>query len=202
MADDNEGEGPPIADLTQLLDRVGEAARAHERVSLDTIVERFGRRSFGPLLLLSGVITLAPVIGDIPGVPTLLALLVLLVAGQLVIGRQHLWLPQWLLKRAVARAKVERSIGWLRRPARAIDRLLRPRLSALTGWLGIRAIALCCIIIALAMPPMELVPFSANGAGLALTAFGLGLIARDGLLALLAFVVTVATLVAVTIGLL
>jgi hypothetical protein len=37
---------------------------------------------------------------------------------------------------------------------------------------------------------MEFVPFSANIAGAALTAFGLALIAHDGLLALLAFVLT------------
>jgi hypothetical protein len=43
------------------------------------------------------------------------------------------------------------------------------------------------------MPAMELVPFSANGAGAALTAFGLSLIAHDGLLALLAFVFTAMT---------
>jgi len=37
---------------------------------------------------------------------------------------------------------------------------------------------------------MELVPFSANAAGAALTVFGLSLIARDGVLALIAFVLT------------
>jgi Exopolysaccharide synthesis, ExoD. len=35
---------------------------------------------------------------------------------------------------------------------------------------------------------MELVPMSANVAGIALLAFGLALIARDGLLALIAFI--------------
>ena len=199
MTDEQDEE---ISDLTQLLDRVSAVASENEQLSLGSIVDRLGQRSFGPLLLLSGVITLAPLVGDIPGVPTVLALLVLLVAAQLLIGRDRLWLPNWLLARSVASDKVERGLGWLRRPARAIDRLLRPRLTVLTGWVGGRAIALGCIVIALAMPPMELVPFSANGAGLALTAFGLGLIARDGLLALLAFIITLGTLAAVTYGLL
>ena len=43
------------------------------------------------------------------------------------------------------------------------------------------------------MPVMEVIPFSASGAGAALTAFGLALIARDGLMALLALIFTVAT---------
>lgn len=40
---------------------------------------------------------------------------------------------------------------------------------------------------------MEFVPFSATGAGAALTAFGLALIAHDGLLALIAFLFTALT---------
>ena len=44
---------------------------------------------------------------------------------------------------------------------------------------------------------MEFVPFSATGAGAALTAFGLALIARDGLVTLIALGVTLATAVLV-----
>lgn len=195
----HEPRSDEISDLNGLLERITEAAREQQRVSLDDVVARLGERSFGPLLLLAGVITLAPIIGDIPGVPTLLALVVLLVAGQLLIGLTHPWLPQWLLRRSVTYNKVERAVQWLQRPARGIDRLLRPRLRSLAHG---RAIAVACIVIAIAMPPMELVPFSANGAGIALTAFGLALMARDGLLALLAFVVTFGTLGAVGYGLL
>lgn len=48
---------------------------------------------------------------------------------------------------------------------------------------------------------MELVPFSANGAGLALMAFGLALISRDGLLASIAFAVWALTIGAVAFAL-
>ena len=46
---------------------------------------------------------------------------------------------------------------------------------------------------------MEVVPFSANGAGIVLTIFGLSLIARDGLLALIAFVLTGITAVGIAL---
>lgn len=179
--------------LEQLLDRIEKAAE-EERVSLGAILERVGRSSFGPLLLVAGLITLAPLIGDIPGVPTIMAMFVLLTAGQLLFRRNYIWLPRWLLKRSVARNKLCKALGWLRRPARFVDRLLRSRLTIFTQGAGIYAIAVGCIVIAAAMPAMELVPFSANGAGAALTAFGLSLLADDGLLALLAFVFTAATL--------
>lgn len=79
---------------------------------------------------------------------------------------------------------------------------MRPRLVVLVDGPGVYAIALTCVVIAAATPPMEFVPFTANGAGIALTAFGLALIGRDGFLALLAFTVTAATISAVIFGLL
>lgn len=179
--------------LEELLGRIREAADAGEDVSLGAILEAVGRRSFGPMLLLAGVITLAPVIGDIPGMPTIMGLFVLLTAGQLLLGRDHFWLPEWLLKRSVTRDKLCRALEWLYTPARFIDRWLRPRLKRLVRGTGMYVVATACVVIALAMPAMEVVPFSANGAGAALTAFGLGLIARDGLLALIALVVTAGT---------
>lgn len=200
MAEEGEQE-PQVTNLEQLLDRIRDVAGEHEQVSLGAILDHLGSRSFGPLLLLAGLITLAPVIGDIPGVPTLMALVIILIAAQLLIGRKHLWLPQFLLRRSIAREKVDRALQWVQRPARGMDRLLRPRLQLFVGGPGYYGVALACLLIALAMPPMELVPFSANGAGIALTAFGLGLIAKDGLLTLCAFIVTFATLAAVAYGL-
>ncbi|HEX3034414.1 MAG TPA: exopolysaccharide biosynthesis protein [Thermodesulfobacteriota bacterium] len=89
----------------------------------------------------------------------------------------------------------------MRSPARFVDRLLRPRLTIFTHQTAAYVIAIVCVVIAAAMPVMELVPFSANVAGAALTAFGLSLIAHDGLLALLAFVFTAITFGLITFGL-
>jgi hypothetical protein len=105
-----------------------------------------------------------------------------------------LWLPRWLLKRSVAQDKLDKALGWMHPPARFVDRLLRQRLTMFTEGAGVYVIAIVCIVIAAATPVMEAVPFSANGAGTALTAFALSLIAHDGLLALLAFLFTAGTL--------
>jgi hypothetical protein len=185
---------PDLTTLEQLLDCIRDAAEGKGYVSLDEILDEVGRRSFGPLLLLAGLITLAPIIGDIPGVPTTMGLLVLLIAGQVLFRQDHFWLPRWLLNRSISKDKLLKVLDWLRRPARFIDRLLRPRLTLFTRDAGIVMIALVCVVIAFAMPLMEVVPFSANAAGLVLTAFGLALIACDGALALLAFAVTAVTL--------
>jgi len=181
-----------ITSLEEMLNRIDESADSEGRVSLGTIVESIGNRSFGPLLLMVGVIMTSPLSG-MPGVPTTMGVLILLIAGQLLFGREQFWLPRWLLKRSIAQEKVRKAVTWLRPAARFIDRWLRPRLPAFIKGASIYLISLVCAAIAAVMPMMELVPFSAHGAGLALTAFGLALISRDGLLALLAFLVTAVT---------
>lgn len=181
-----------ITSLEEMLNRIDESADSEGRVSLGTIVESIGNRSFGPLLLMVGVIMTSPLSG-MPGVPTTMGVLILLIAGQLLFGREQFWLPRWLLKRSIAQEKVRKAVTWLRPAARFIDRWLRPRLPAFIKGFSIYLISLVCAVIAAVMPMMELVPFSAHGAGVALTAFGLALISRDGLLALLAFLVTALT---------
>lgn len=178
----NRSEDTTLMDLIESIETLEKGA---SRVSVDDVVSAVGRRSFGPLLLVAGLITLAPIIGDIPGMPTLMAILVLLVSVQLLAGREAFWLPGFLLKRSFSRQKFNKGLQLMKKPARWVDGLLRVRLPWLTGYIGIRVTALVCLMIALAMPPMEFIPFSANGAGLALVLLGLGLVARDGLVLLL-----------------
>ncbi|MFO8033067.1 MAG: exopolysaccharide biosynthesis protein [Desulfohalobiaceae bacterium] len=159
------------------------------------ILQLVGYRSFGPLMVMAGVVILFPLVGDIPGVPTIMAIFVMLVAGQLLFRNEHLWLPHWLLARSVPMDKVEKGVAWMRRPFQVVDRLLRSRLTIFTGRIGIYAATLACLVIAAAVPLMEFIPFSANLAGAALVGFGLSLIANDGLLMLLALAITGATFV-------
>ncbi len=181
-----------ITDLLSLIRRLQEIEGQHDPVSIENILDQVGRRSFGTIILLAGLITLAPVIGDIPGVPTLMAILVVLTAGQLMLGKEHFWLPGFLLNRTVSRQRFLKVLGWLERPARFLDRFFHPRLTQLTRGPGQYAIAIACLMIAMIMPALEFIPFSATIAGVALTSFGLALIAKDGYLALLSLLITAA----------
>ena len=73
----NRNEDSNLMDLISSIEHMEQDA---SRVSVDDVVHAVGRRSFGPLLLVAGIITLTPIIGDIPGMPTLMAALVLLVS--------------------------------------------------------------------------------------------------------------------------
>ena len=74
----NRSEDTTLMDLIESIENMEKEA---SRVSVDDVVSAVGRRSFGLLLLVAGLITLAPIIGDIPGMPTLMAVLVLLGLG-------------------------------------------------------------------------------------------------------------------------
>lgn len=191
-----EGEA---SNLDQLLDKLI-SADGEERVSLSAMLEAAGRRAFGPVLLVPGLIALSPLSG-IPGMPSTLGVIVMLVAGQLLIGRKHFWLPGFLLRRKIARSKLDKAVKFLRPIAHFIDRLLRRRLAFLTEGAGVRLIAIVCFLIAATMPPLELLPFAASAAGAALTLFGVSLIAHDGLVAAFAliFFVVSAVVVAATL---
>ncbi|MBD5780108.1 exopolysaccharide biosynthesis protein [Pelagicoccus sp. NFK12] len=171
--------------LGEVIDRLDEAAQREQAVSLEVMMQAVGRRSFGPIVLLVGVIAMSPLSG-IPTLPSLLGVLVVLVAGQLVIGRKRFWIPSGLLERSISSKKVEKGLNAVRPIGRFVDRFLKPRLTVFTKGIGSYVMAVFCVLVGATMPPLEVLPFLATSAGLVLTSFGLAIISQDGVLALFA----------------
>lgn len=176
--------------LTEVLQKIRKSSKESDNVSIEDILDIVGRRAFGPILLIAGLITLAPLVGDIPGVPTIMGIIVFLIAIQILLKKEMLWLPNAILNRSVKREKLHNAIKKLEKAAGFIDKALKPRLTYLTSGVMIYPAAIVCLCISLVMPVMEFIPFSANFAGAALTAFGLSFIARDGLMALFGYIFT------------
>jgi hypothetical protein len=175
--------------LEDLLDELDRAASLNgAKVSVGEILDTVGTRSFGPLLLLTGILGMTPV-SAVPTAPTVIATLTFLVSVQLLLGRETVWIPRALEKLSVKAARVRKTVKVSRRPARLIDRLVKPRLSVLTRPWADRTVAAACMLAALATPPLELLPFVAFIPALAVATFGLALVARDGLLVLLALAI-------------
>jgi hypothetical protein len=174
------------ADMEEVLNRIEAAAANRAHISIEEMMNAVGHRTFGPLVLLVGLILITPLSG-VPGMPTLMGLLVLLTLGQLLVGREHFWLPRWLVQRQIPQQKLVRGLTMLRPAARRVDSVIRPRLTPLASGPGLYVMALACILISLVMPVTELVLFSSSIAGLILMVFGLAMISRDGLVALLAW---------------
>ncbi|HVS65092.1 MAG TPA: exopolysaccharide biosynthesis protein [Thermoanaerobaculia bacterium] len=179
--------------LDDVLDRIEGCAEDSERVSIGNVVDAVGSHSFGPLILFVGLLLVVPGVGDIPGVPVMGGLFVILVTVQHLMGRDHVWIPGWLTRRSVRAKLVEKTVKWSRKPARFIDRWTHRRLTWAVRQTGFVVIAVSCLLISAATPLMEVVPFSAALAGIVLTAFGIALLVCDGLVALIAMVLAIGT---------
>lgn len=173
------------SNLSDLVDHLRELGERQEQVSVQDIHDALGERSFGPFLAIPALIEITP-IGGIPGLPTAIALVIALISAQLLFGRDHLWLPGFLERQTLKGDRIKKGMAWLERPAAWIDRVLRPRLSWFSGKAGLRVVALLCILLCTTVPPLELLPFASSIPMGAIALMGLGLMARDGLVILLA----------------
>tara|TARA_R110001599_G_scaffold8837_2_gene43915 strand:+ start:763 stop:1317 length:555 start_codon:yes stop_codon:yes gene_type:complete len=171
-----------------MLEHIAGLAKDAEQVSLAQVVDSVGDRSFGPLLLIIGLTLFSPLSG-VPGMAIFSGMFVLLIALQMLLGRKYFWLPGFMLNRSIAQDKLTKAIGWLKPGARRIDRMIKPRLNFMLHPSSTYLIAALCVLIGAALPFLELVPFSSSIVGLALAILGLSLVARDGLLVLIALAV-------------
>jgi len=175
----------------EILDAIGRLADTHDRVVVGDVVEALGSRGFGPFLVLMPLIDISPV-GSIPGLPTAMAVVIALVAGQLALGRRHLWLPGFVRRRSIASGKARKAVEKTRGVARFMDRWFHGRLPALTGGGFVRIAAVAAIVLACAVPPLELLPLATTAPMLAIAAFGLAITVRDGALMIAAMMLAVA----------
>ncbi|MDF2095350.1 exopolysaccharide biosynthesis protein [Aquibaculum arenosum] len=171
--------------MRRLVERV-ESAGGNQDVTIDSILHALGERSFAPLLLVVSVLLVTPV-GAVPGAPTIGAVIIALIGLQLLLGRQQLWLPLVLLKRKVSGQKLTRTMRYLEPVAQTIDKLVHPRLPRLVRAPFPRIVGVASVLIALAMPPLEIVPMANAFTALTVALFALALTARDGLLVVIAF---------------
>ncbi|SDO71534.1 Uncharacterized conserved protein [Lutimaribacter pacificus] len=183
---DQRRNAPPST-MMDVVDRLHDAAH-DDHTSFGDIIEGLDRASFVPVLMAPALAVITPLSG-IPLFSSFCGILILLVAGQLVFGRHHLWLPHWLMRREVPSDKLRKAAEWLRRPARWIDRQTGKRLSFLVRPPADRLIYLVCALCGAAMPVFELVPFTSSILGAAVTLLALTILLQDGVLALLGLAV-------------
>lgn len=182
--------------VEDILDRLEQEGRDDDRATVGDVTGALGDRGFGPFLFVPALIEISP-IGGVPGVPTLLALIIALFAVQILMGRDEMWLPGFLERRSVSGDKLAKSADKLRGVGRWLDRWFHGRLEALTTDKVARIAGIAVLLLCLTVPPLELVPFASTAPMAAIAAFGLAMTLRDGLLMALGFVLSI---VAVGVG--
>ena len=180
--------------VEDVLGELDDLAANGDAVRVGDVLDDFGGRSFGPFIMLPALLELTPV-GGVPGIPTFLAAVIAVVAGQLLLGKDHVWLPQWLQDRAIESRKLHKGIGKLRGIAHWLDQHSHGRLEKLTEGVWLRVAAAVVILLCLTVPPLEFIPFASSAPMLAIAAIGLALIVRDGAVMLLAMTLAAAALI-------
>ncbi|MBV7410727.1 exopolysaccharide biosynthesis protein [Maritimibacter sp. DP1N21-5] len=175
----------PTHAISDVLDTL-EASLDGDEVTVAHVVDQLGRASFASVMLMFSLISTSPA-SAIPGVTAVVAMLVLLLIVQMMIGRESVWLPKLIAHRKLDAEKVEKGVKWLRKPVGWVERFLRPRLTFLfhRPWLWLPMILIACLT--LFMPFMEIVPTSGSIASAVIALFAASLLTRDGLLACLSF---------------
>ena len=156
-----------------------------ETVTVGDMLDAIGRRSYGPILLLLGFIAISP-LTLIPGGNWLVALITLLIAGQILFGKRFPWVPGRMQRIKFPRQALLNGAETLYPYARFVDRYLKPRLVFLTDPPFVQLVALVCIGAALITFPLGLLPLGPVIPGLTILLFGLALTARDGFVLVMA----------------
>ena len=179
--------------VEEVLGQLDDLTTKSGKVCISDVLDDFGGRSFGPFIMLPALLELSPV-GGIPGVPTFLAALVALVAVQLLIGKEHIWMPGFLQNRAVESKKLHKGIAKLRGIAHWLDEHSHGRLKPMTQGVWMKIAALVVILLCMTVPPLEVLPFASSGPMLAIAAIGLALTVRDGVVMLIALALGIAAI--------
>ncbi|MCE8007428.1 exopolysaccharide biosynthesis protein [Aestuariivita sp.] len=164
-----------------------EEATETDEVCLRDILSNFGSASFPSILLLAALLLVSPLSG-VPLLSSAIGGLIFLVAVQGMIGRTYLWLPRRLMAWKLNTARSDKPLDRVLRFAEWLDRGTQARLAPLVSPPASRVLYAFCALSGICLPLLELLPFTSSMIGVAVALIATGLLARDGLIAVLGLV--------------
>lgn len=166
-------------------------APGDDGIALGDIVDAFGVRGFGVLIVLG---TLTAFIPTPVGAGAVAGPLVMLFGAQMLFGLRKPWLPRWLRARRVSRAAIGRFVQRLRRVLLWLERASRPRWTQLFSglWPSVTGLLVIGHGLVLALP----IPLTNYPLAFVLLLTGVALVEDDGIVLLVSWVLMAATMVA------
>jgi hypothetical protein len=152
------------------------ASRPAAAVSLGDVLDAFGDRAFGALMLLFAAPNMLPLP---PGLSAVLGAPLLFVTAQLMLGRPTLWMPRFICRQSIRRDFIALLTTKLSPVLQRAERILRPRLSLLLHPVNERIVGGACLLLAIIL--FLPIPFGNIPPAWAIAAFALGILERDGL---------------------
>ena len=166
-----------------------------EEVTLGEVVTHFGGRAFGALLFVLAIPNLLPLP---PGSTTVLGAPIAILAPQIAVGVRRPWLPRFLDRKPIRREWLRRAYDKVAPSLQRIEKVSSPRLLWLFSPWAERVMGLACT--ALAFVLILPIPLGNILPSITIGLFGLALVQRDGLLALLAYLLTAISAALLVVG--
>lgn len=173
---ENQHTDDPKQSFTALMGGLA-AMSGPEGLTLREIRDDLDERGFGLMILILAIPCLVPALY---GVPQIVSIPILLLAGQMLAGRIEPWLPEAVLKRRVSKAWLDSMADFVTKRMGWFEHLSRPRLTVFAeGWAErVAALFMILATLTIVLPMTNTVP------SVALTLLAVGLIQRDGLFVL------------------
>jgi hypothetical protein len=169
-----EPSKPKFSDILRLLE-------FREGTSIGELVDIFGERAFGVLILILAIPSILPAP---PGVSIVFGLPLVLLTFQMLVGRRCIWLPARLRKRHISKLQIGSLLTRSMLIITWFERMLHPRLPMFVGseyarrGIGLVSFPLAVIVL---LP----IPFANSLPSAAIALIAAGLVEEDGLAVLL-----------------
>jgi hypothetical protein len=165
------------------------ASRPVPAIGIGDVLNAFGDRAFGALMLLFAAPNVLPLP---PGTSAVLGAPLLFITAQLMLGRSTLWMPRFIRERSISREFFTLLTAKLGPILHRAERFLRPRLGALLHPLPERIVGAACLLMAIIL--FLPIPFGNIPPAFTISAFALGILERDGLATLAGWIATIGSL--------
>jgi hypothetical protein len=162
-----------------------------QRICLEEVLQAMGDRTFGPTLLICALPEALPL--PIAGISALVAIPLILVSAQLILGFRQPWLPARMTQYSFQRQSFEQLVNKAIGPLERLERFFKPRWLIFTHPLVERLLGVLLLLLALivALP----IPFGNMIPAIIIVMICLGMIEQDGLMLAISGVSTCATLI-------
>jgi hypothetical protein len=160
-----------------------------ETISIGAIIEAFGERAFGFVLILFSLPNCVP---NVPGIAGIVGTPVLIFGIQMMLGHTRPWLPGFILRQTVSVAKFKRLIDIAEPKLQKLESYCKPRLLQLFGPFGDRVVGFFAFLVAVSV----LIPFPGTNfpPSIALVIASIAIMEEDGYLLIVGYLIGLAGL--------
>lgn len=146
------------------------------RISLNHFMARLTDRAFGVGILVFALPNALPL--GIPGISSICAVPIILLAGHMLLGFHRVWLPPWLGRKTFSEHALKRILLKSLPYLRGLEKIFKPRATYMTTGVWERLAGLLIIILASIM--FLPIPFGNSVPAICMCIMALGIMERDG----------------------